>query len=352
MRQSALLPLALSAAVALAAPAPESARADEAAQPQVSAVPDGLHGFRGQLLGRLISKDVEKGSVILQVVRVSRVWKNNKAPNPKSAEGKTFLLEGITGRFLDELLAIDPGQGIEIEAKHVRGENLEFLGEGLKKVPVEELAQAREAAEREINERYPGFRGMLTGKVASVTAVQGRLNLEVTAAPQIWKESRIKDPKAMIGKTIPLEVNPHPIALERFLPVLKSLKAGDVVEAGVLQVGESRYLIVEELRKFDPSAWREDLRGFRGILVGKLIESDAEKGTLTLEATQIKRQWPQSKARRAQSAVGHKLKVEGISGRFLDVLLTLKPGERIEVEAFDHDGENLRFPGEWLKKAE
>jgi hypothetical protein len=46
------------------------------------------------------------------------------------------------------------------------------------------------------------------------------------------------------------------------------------------------------------------------------------------------------------------LRVEGIRGKFLDTLLTLKPGDNVEVEAFHNRGDQLDFPGEWLRKVE
>ncbi|HEY8504890.1 MAG TPA: hypothetical protein VIL46_09930, partial [Gemmataceae bacterium] len=70
----------------------------------------------------------------LEVRQGKRVWKNNKAENPKSAEGRTLRVEGVFGKFLDNLLVIKPGEGVEIETKHVKGDNLTFLGEWLQKV--------------------------------------------------------------------------------------------------------------------------------------------------------------------------------------------------------------------------
>jgi beta-lactamase regulating signal transducer with metallopeptidase domain len=354
MRLSTALPVVLAAALATAGETPADDITTPA--PQISPVPEGMYGFRGLLLGELIQKDVEQGAVVLKVAQIKRIWRNNQAKGPQAAVGKTLRLDGISGRFLDELLSINPGDGIEIEARHTRGDTLQFLGEGLRKASREELAQAgkaavdQPAAPRE-RERFAGFRGMVEGTVVAASEAEGRLTLRVVKVPQIWKESGVEDPKAVLGRTLALTVNPE-APRARFHPTIKTLKQGDLVRAGVYQAGEDRYLLVEELRKVDPSAWREDLRGFRGILVGKLVSKDVEKGTFSMEIAKIKRQWPQSKAKRAESAVGQQVKVEGVFGRFLDALLTLKDGELMEVEAVDQEGQSLRFPGEWLKKAE
>ena len=41
----------------------------------------------------------------------------------------------------------------------------------------------------------------------------------------------------------------------------------------------------------------------------------------------------------------------GISGRFVDTLLLLKKGDRVEVAAFHNRGTKMDFPGELLRKA-
>jgi hypothetical protein len=47
-------------------------------------------------------------------------------------------VEGVFGKFLDVLLVVKAGDAVEIEARHVKGDNLQFLGETLKKVSEEE----------------------------------------------------------------------------------------------------------------------------------------------------------------------------------------------------------------------
>ncbi len=40
-------------------------------------LPDGIARFNGMLVGRLVKKDVEKGTFILNVDAVPRVWRNS-----------------------------------------------------------------------------------------------------------------------------------------------------------------------------------------------------------------------------------------------------------------------------------
>jgi hypothetical protein len=207
--------------------------------------PDGLRGFSGHVAGELVSKDVEKGELVMKLNRVVHVWKPNKAKEPHSGIGKTFRVDGITGKFLDNLLVIKPGEFLKIEVNHVKGDDLTFLGEGLKKIPKEE---------------------------------------------------------------------------------------------GTLLAGEE-------------AAWA-GLKDFRGILVGKLVSKDTEKGTLVFAMEKVTKTWKKNKAPDPTAAVGQELLVTGISGKWLDVLLLLEKEDRIEVEAFHNGKEHLDFVGEWLKKAE
>jgi hypothetical protein len=128
--------MALAAALGLPAAVSAPAAADEppAAKAPESTLPDGIRGFRGMVSGRLVEKDVEQGRLVLKVEKIERVWKNNTAKDPQSLVGKTITVDGVRGRFLDNLLAIKPEDRLEIEVYHARGEHLNFLGEWLKKV--------------------------------------------------------------------------------------------------------------------------------------------------------------------------------------------------------------------------
>ncbi len=252
----------LTLAAALAAPATaddaqtraESAKAAPAAAELK--VPVSVHGFSGEIVGTVVSKNTDGASLVLKVQQVPRVWKNNKAEKPQDLVGRTVPVERFFGRFLDVLLVVKPGDTVLLEAKHVRGDQLQFLGEVFKKVePVSEL-QAETA---------------------------------------------------------------------------KDQPAGADADK----------------RKFP-----EGLEGFRGIFVGKVVKTDVENGVLLFEAESVKNVWPQNKAKNPANSKGKILKVNGIAGKWLDVLLVLKPGDRIEVEAFHNRGEALDFVQEWLKKVD
>ncbi len=250
--------LALLAVTAgLAAPAiadePQPAAAQNASETKV---PEAFHGFSGTLVGLVVSKDVEAQKLVLKVQQVKNVWKNSKAQEPGTIVGRTVSVEKFFGKWIDVLLVVKPGDTVELETKHVRGDQLQFLGENFKKVPA------------------------------------------ISAPADKQDESK---------------------------------PAAD---------------------KSADNAFPAGLRGFRGILEGKVVRTDTEKGQLVFQATEVKRTWPKNTATNAASCQGRELTVNGIAGKWLDVLLVLKPGDKIEVEAFHNRGESLDFVQEWLKKVE
>ena len=82
------------------------------------ALPDGMKEFNGMLLGRLAAKDVEKGTFVVSVDAVPRVWRDSKAGDPQSVVGKTVEVSGVFGKFLDVLVVARKGETLEFECKH------------------------------------------------------------------------------------------------------------------------------------------------------------------------------------------------------------------------------------------
>ena len=268
---------ALTLAATLAAPAiAEEPKAsgqetrETAAEPKV---PTSVHGFSGEIVGTIVSKDTEGASLVIKVQQVTNVWKNSKAQKPRDLVGRTVPVEKFFGRFLDVLLVVKAGDTVMLEAKHVRGDQLQFLGEVFKKV-------------------------------------------EPVSSP---KKPKVDGPDRPAK---PATDNP---------------------------ADESKAAASTEQ---DQGKFPAGLQGFRGILLGKVVKTDAEKGVLIFQAESVKRTWPQNKATNPASSKGKDITVNGIAGKWLDVLLVLKPGDRVEVEAFHNRGEALDFVQEWLKKVD
>lgn len=273
-------------------PAKEVAEKPDAAKPkkvESQPVPDGFEGFRGQLSGLVVAKNDDAGSFQLEVLEVQRVWKRNTAKHPEQVIGRVITIENLTGKWLDVLLSVKPGDAVEIETKHVRGPNAEFLGESFKKVALADILE----------------------RVKKAQAI----------APAAMEDQPKKDAPKDSPKDSQTDA-PKPFQSDSDKPAESS----------------------------DPAVFPEGLRGFRGIMIGRVISVDAEQGVLIFEGIEIKRTWPKNTAKNPASLRGKRLEVVGISGKWLDVLLTFKKGDVIEVEAFHNRGEKLDFVQEWLKK--
>ena len=319
---------------------------------KLSHVPEGMFGLSAQMVGYLVSKDVEKGELILAKTRIRRIWRNNKARRPHSGEGKTLRITGVRARFLDNLLLIKPGQPVIIEVKQVgKQKHLTFLGEELRKAKSSELKFKRPKSKGR-PEGKSGFRGVLAGRVASTNADKGTISLKVARVSRVWRGSQVRRGDHLVGKSVVAFVHKKKFPRHRggHMKLIKGLKKGELIEFGTFQGDGNRYMVVELLRRVKKVDPKLALQGFRGILVGKVVDKDAEKGTVVVQVERVKRTWKNNKARSADSSVGHKYTLTGVSGRFLDVLVTIKKGERLEFGAVNERGDTLRFPGELLRK--
>ena len=102
----------------------------------------------------------------------------------------------------------------------------------------------------------------------------------------------------------------------------------------------------------DAPALPEGLRGFRGMLVGKITRKSAEDFVLKVE--RIKKIWKQNKAKDPETAVGKEVHVvlwakSRQAKAHRETLAGLQVGDRIEVEPFHFEGESLAVV-EWLEK--
>jgi hypothetical protein len=90
-------------------------------------LPEGMAGFQGVLVGRIVRK-LDRGFV-LKVERVANVWEANRADRPEAAVGKELMItiradEEGGNRFLRTLRAIEAGERVLVEAFHFEGNRL------------------------------------------------------------------------------------------------------------------------------------------------------------------------------------------------------------------------------------
>jgi ferric-dicitrate binding protein FerR (iron transport regulator) len=89
------------------------------------AIPAGLRGFKGILFGKIAEKNDDKGTFVLEVRKVGRVWKQNRAENAEAAVGKALPIElhresRLRGQHQETLQKLSNGDMVEVEVFHVR----------------------------------------------------------------------------------------------------------------------------------------------------------------------------------------------------------------------------------------
>lgn len=320
-------------------------------------LPQAVYRFNGMLVGRLVTKDVEKGTFVINVDAVPRVWRNSKAEKPKSLIGKNIQVDGVFGKWLDALLLVKDGETLECEARHDGGSGLTFPGELLRKV-----APYKPSDYPVLPEAFRGFNGAVAGKIVAKSADLMEVILEVDSVLETWKGNAAKQPKSIHGKRLMLG------GFWQRKEAFHGLKVGDRIEVGMRHIGrQSDHLNVIEFvrkakgnqvgtRKGHQEQSRQGAeegfpaRGFMGALVGRLVEKDVEKGTLVLKVDAVPRVWKNNKAKNPKQLVGRNIEVDSIASRFLDTLLTTQKGETLEVAARHDGGSSLTFPGELFRK--
>lgn len=201
-------------------------------------LPKGMKNFNGMLVGRLVTKDVEKGTFVIKVDAVPRVWRNNKADDPKSLVGRTVMIDGVFGKFLDVLLLVKKGETLECEARHDGGNNLTFPGEALRRV-----APVKPGDYPELPEEFRGFNGLVTGKIVRKDPEMMEIILQIEGVKNTSDKSRAQKPESIIGKKAMV------IGFWRKKEAYTELKVGDTLECVVEHVvSRSDHLNVGEMQ--------------------------------------------------------------------------------------------------------
>jgi hypothetical protein len=332
-----------------------AAQQSAATQNSPAKLPKQAAGLSGALIGKVVTKDVEGGSFVIQVDAVPRVWKKSTAKNPKSLVGKNIEVDGLTGKWLDVLLLAKKGETLEVAVRHDGGNQLTFIGEMFRKV-------APYSAEDYpvLPDAFRGFRGAATATIVKKDPNMSEMVITVNSVTDTWQNNQAKKPASIEGKPALL------VGFWNRKEVYNNLKAGDRIEVGLQHIGgQSDVLSVSEfVRKSKKSAassqsgeraqseggFPAGMRGFNGMVVGRLVKKDVERGTFVVNVDAVPSVWKNSKAENPKSIVKRNVEIDGVHGRWLDVLLLVKKGETLEFEA-RHDGEaRLTFPGELLRK--
>ena len=182
----------------------------------------GVQRFNGMLVGRLVSKDIEKGTFEVTVDRVSRVWRNSKAEDPKSLVGKTVTVDGVTGKWLDVLLLVKKGETLEFECRHDGGERMTFPGELMRKVPA-----VKPGEYPELPEEFRGFKGAVKATVVKKDAETLELIVQADKVIETGAKNAAKSPESIVGKRFILA------GFWQRREAFNDLKVGDKIEVGL-----------------------------------------------------------------------------------------------------------------------
>lgn len=199
---------------------------------QARDLPGAAQGFSGQV-GGIVRGRTDRG-VLFEIRSVQKVWKDNRASDPKSLEGVTVEVRpGVEKGNRNEihvqfLRLLVVGEDYRLELHHREGNWLEILElteeqralargerreerreenreEGERRDEKrdekrEERAENREERREDEGPAWRGFRGVVRG------VVRGRkergIRLEILEVAEVHGESAAKDPNALVGQTV------------------------------------------------------------------------------------------------------------------------------------------------------
>jgi len=320
-------------------------------------LPAGVRGLNGMLVGKVAAKDAEQGTFTVRVDAVSRVWENSRAEDPRSIVGKTVKINGVFGKFLDVLIVTRVGETVEFECKYDDGQ-LVFPGELLRKVAPFDVKDYPV-----LPEEFRGFKGLVVAEVTKKDPETFEVILRVDQVRESWEGNRAKNAKSIEGKALML------VGFWNRREAFHALKEGARIEVGMQHATlRSDHLTViegvrtvgerldrpkdgemrrEERSKADRSAAPQ--RGFRGMLVGRLVEKDTERGTFSITVDAVPRVWENNEFEHPKSLIGKQVAMEGVGGRLIDAMVVARIGDTLEFGAL-YEGGNKLHVGEVLHK--
>jgi hypothetical protein len=226
-------------------------------------VPEALKGFKGMLVG-VIAKKGER-ELIIEVEKITRTWKANKAENPKAAVGQKAVCElWPKGRLYEQhkrvLATLARGDRVLVEPFHLEPDHDHLT-------VVEELRKLEKEPEKPeepdepggdpgdgpagVPEAMQGFKGLVNGTIVKKGADEFILKIEQVV--RTWKANRAEHPERAVGQQAVCELWPKGRLYQQHKRTLAGLKAGDRVrcEPFHLEADHDHLTVVEELRTLD-----------------------------------------------------------------------------------------------------
>ncbi|MBN1672559.1 MAG: FecR domain-containing protein [Kiritimatiellae bacterium] len=189
-------------------------RAEPPPPPEPPAIPEGVRGFFGMVRGEVTAHEPDD-HITLRVDRVQRVWRENRASNPRSLEGRMILVgpqrEGDKrAGQIAFIRRLQLGQVVELEVRH--GEGRRFVIVELTRDQEQDTGQPPDkpdAAEAGDLTGIEGFKGRVHGEVLSREG-DAFFSFRVAYVARVWGDSTASSPMALRGQTIRVEATRTP----------------------------------------------------------------------------------------------------------------------------------------------
>lgn len=210
-------------------------------------LPEALKGFKGMMIGTIAAKGERE--FVLEVEKITRTWKANKAENPQAAVGKKVACElwpkgRLFERQLRTLRELKVGDRVLVEPFHLEPGHDHLT-------VVEELRKLAEEGPKEepgaLPEGFRGFRGMVAGTL--VKKGEAAFLLKVEKITRVWKGSKAKNPESIVGKEVEVRLWKKSRLYEQHLRTLRELEPGDRIVCEPFHFEGDDLTLVEELRK-------------------------------------------------------------------------------------------------------
>lgn len=223
-----------------------------------SSLPEGLRGFRGVMVGRIVRKD--ERSFVLRVNEVTRVAEQNQASRPESAVGMQLTIvappDPRTARqYLGVLGTLKVGDRVSVGAIHLGGDSLAAVEELRKLEPILGVIAAGEPSWRE--------------QAGEAWAEQGRIVGPVRNSP--GAEIHVLDAEGTVVKSVGLRRGQNGYEIEWLAPGTYTLRVAArgcrTLELKSLEVKARHDLVIplefSRLKRIDHSRprWRKRASG-------------------------------------------------------------------------------------------
>ena len=180
------------------------------------------------------------------------------------------------------------------------------------------------------------FYSIVIGRLKTKDIELGEFTMQVDYVTSIYGDRRKKD--QIMGKTVKVVGLSGP-----WLDKLLLIKRGETLKlrsgtlTGLTITLSPKATVLERAAPFDPSTYPippETFRGFRGVVVGKVVSKSEQGYDLTLRITKVEKADPDSRAAKPDAVVGRLMNMQGFyNGAYREKFDDLRIGDVVRVGA-------------------